>query len=293
MKQNMNSRKFLWKLLKGTAFAFGFLALPSAAQSLTLKVERRENVASYAIASGDIDVGDDKLIQGALIGGPDIEFIVFNSPGGDVDTAMKIGRIIRSSNTSTMVAPRGDCLSSCLLMFIGGVKRNVPESAQLGSHQFYWRSGETPHNAASISQSMIASIMRYFIEMKIDTEALVYITDTPPDEMFVFSEHALVKFNLTTPRKPNASEISRDVYIRDCVETHDDTTLTSDYCTPENRWQFVTVHKFMEDHPEYKKGTPLYTRLDEAVRAIQGKATDPFDPSVLEDAHARVRTAKQ
>ncbi len=62
-------------------------------------------------------------------------FIKLNSRGGDVATAMKIGRIIRNSRGHTMVEGNATCASACVLLFAAGVSRVVFEGGKIGIHR--------------------------------------------------------------------------------------------------------------------------------------------------------------
>ena len=76
--------------------------------------------------------------------------IVINSPGGDVDAAMQIGKAIREAGLSvavgrtvavegkpgrTVVQDGTICSSACTLILAGGVRRYAPQQARLGVHQ--------------------------------------------------------------------------------------------------------------------------------------------------------------
>ncbi len=76
--------------------------------------------------------------------------VVINSPGGDVDAAMQIGRAIRDAGLDvavgrtaavegrpgrTVVLDGTICSSACTLILAGGVRRYAPPQARLGVHQ--------------------------------------------------------------------------------------------------------------------------------------------------------------
>jgi hypothetical protein len=92
--------------------------------------------------SGRIVPGDAKRFEELLAKeGPSISGLALRSPGGDVDEAMKIGRIVRAKLLRTVApissaegnvcfmrglpehAPECVCLSSCFLVYAGGVTR--------------------------------------------------------------------------------------------------------------------------------------------------------------------------
>jgi hypothetical protein len=57
--------------------------------------------------------------------------IFLNSTGGDVTAAMKIGRIVRKYDGWTIIDGNNKCYSSCALIFIAGVIRNINGKGEL------------------------------------------------------------------------------------------------------------------------------------------------------------------
>lgn len=102
------------------------------ARALTL--ERR---GALLFAGGELgnDLG---AFEQALAAPPAAQAVVFtNSPGGDLWTAIRIGRLIADRGLTTVLA--GRCLSACAIMFAGGRERRVaagvgPGEARLGIH---------------------------------------------------------------------------------------------------------------------------------------------------------------
>lgn len=50
-----------------------------------------------------------------------------------------------------------------------------------------------------------------------------------------------------------------------------------------------TVPAFLAQHEEYKPGNPLFIALDAEVKKLQAESSNPFDPQILQKAHATVR----
>jgi ATP-dependent protease ClpP protease subunit len=88
-------------------------------------------------------------IQGQIIAGTGARFeialarlqqrepliVELNSQGGDVATALKMGRMIRSSRGHTVINGDATCASSCVLLFGAGVSRFVVDGGKLGIHR--------------------------------------------------------------------------------------------------------------------------------------------------------------
>lgn len=99
--------------VRALALVLGLAAGGAAAMTL----ERR---GPLLFAGGE--VGNDLVrFEQALSSGA-VETVVFgNSPGGDLWTAIRIGRLIADRGLRTVAA--GRCLSACAIMFVGGRER--------------------------------------------------------------------------------------------------------------------------------------------------------------------------
>ena len=49
--------------------------------------------------------------------------VVLNTRGGNVDAALKMGRLIRKHGLNTYLAPKSECASACIFILIGGITR--------------------------------------------------------------------------------------------------------------------------------------------------------------------------
>jgi hypothetical protein len=71
-----------------------------------------------------------------------IRTVVLNSPGGSVNDALTMGRLIRERKFATEVEAGKYCASSCPLVFAGGIERRAGERAMIGVHR--WRRSVRP-----------------------------------------------------------------------------------------------------------------------------------------------------
>lgn len=107
------------------------VALAGPAAALTLEAEGRTLVVSG-------EVGNDLPAFEQALDDTKADTVLFvNSPGGDLWTGMRIGRLIASRGLATVVA--GRCLSACAIMFLGGRERRFADAfrttpAYLGLH---------------------------------------------------------------------------------------------------------------------------------------------------------------
>jgi len=72
-------------------------------------------------------VADDYLVfKNALSPGTVRRIVFINSPGGDLWTGMRIGRMIADNKLDTVIA--GNCISACSIMFMGGDRRTFSDA---------------------------------------------------------------------------------------------------------------------------------------------------------------------
>jgi len=167
-------------------------------------------------AFGSIEVGDDErfidFLQSLEI--PPRTPVYINSTGGDVDTAISIGRTIRDHWFSTHIGQsvlggdydggflkkrkiiNGNCMSAATLVFLGGRLRYLGEGAQFGVHQFSFRNPSPEHIARS--QILSAKIARYVIDMGIRAEFLEIASTTPNSEIKILPLNDLEPLNVVT-----------------------------------------------------------------------------------------------
>jgi hypothetical protein len=177
------SKVILWRqglIRLGLAIAMGLAAFSAAAMedppddgpTMRFVVVRSSapgcepNCPEWISAEGTIEAGTPALLKRLLktLGGRPLPIVV-NSPGGNVDAALQLGRMVRKNKLDIAVgitefsgcSPgmkncRGNdakdqtysgvahdsgamCNSACPLMFAGGIRRVVGEWAYLGVHQ--------------------------------------------------------------------------------------------------------------------------------------------------------------
>jgi hypothetical protein len=91
-----------------------------AAQAMTVQVQ-----GNVVFATGPVE--DDLAKFEAAFEKPDIDTVAFvNSPGGDLWTGLRVGRLIASRGFSTVAA--GSCVSACSIMFMGGKQRSFSDA---------------------------------------------------------------------------------------------------------------------------------------------------------------------
>ncbi len=153
------------------------------------------------VAEGVIEPGAAARLADELDArGLSIRTVSFDSPGGALDDAIAMGRLIRERRLATEVADGAVCASSCPLAVAGGQVRMAGPAAVIGVHQFYAtaRSGAAPAAVMADVQLTTARVSRHLIEMGIDPAIWLHALDTPPQQLYYFSPHELEKYRFVT-----------------------------------------------------------------------------------------------
>lgn len=99
-------------------------------------------------------------------GGDPIVFVFLDSKGGELVSAMAIGRLLRDVAARTWVTENSECSSACIFILASGVERNVSPGARLGIHRPYFESDYFAGLTAKEAQtrySALAKTSRLFL----------------------------------------------------------------------------------------------------------------------------------
>ncbi|MDW6023518.1 hypothetical protein SAZ10_17345 [Mesorhizobium sp. BAC0120] len=134
-----------------------------------------------------------------------VKTVVLNSPGGSVQDALEMGRLIREKGLGTLVEKGGYCASSCPLVFAGGATRTAQKGAFVGVHQVIALpvTGAALANADDrasfdLAQKISAECQRHLVEMGVDPRVWIHAMETPPDKIFYFTSDELEQLRLVT-----------------------------------------------------------------------------------------------
>ncbi len=153
------------------------------------------------LAEGSIDGGAVSRLAAALEArGDHVRVVSLNSPGGSLDDAIAMARLIRDKSVSTEVVDGALCASSCPLVLAGGLVRTVGPKANVGVHQFYvaTKAQTAPAQVMADAQMTTARISRHLIDMDIDPALWLHALDTPPQSLYYFSPEEMAGYRLVT-----------------------------------------------------------------------------------------------
>ena len=197
-------------LCKAIVFALALLLTNAYSAEIRLKGVDQSIVAVEF--TGEIQASDfdalRRLIEPRLATNNSFRWIFLNSPGGDVATAMKIGRYIRRLEFDTNVNESSRCLSSCVFILAAGLDKNVSGTNIIGIHRPFGTSvgSVSREDATRTYREMTAQIYAYFNEMNIPQSLSEEMLRIPPEDMKMLTFDQTMRFGLVG-KDPVAQEI--------------------------------------------------------------------------------------
>jgi hypothetical protein len=196
------------------AIALGALPVPAAAATVAAVDSGRPDVAVFVL-EGNI-VGGETLALEALVGKlpPNRPAaIILNSPGGNLDEGMKLGRFFYRARISTFVLGHGGgCYSACAAAFLGGrdgqgrPSRIKMTGGNLGFHQF--TRTRTPEQAAKkytkadmeqelfVTRAIALNIIQYLSDIGEEMSFLHLMLKAPAAEITLLSNEEAVTYGI-------------------------------------------------------------------------------------------------
>ncbi|WP_423823279.1 hypothetical protein V5738_04830 [Salinisphaera sp. SPP-AMP-43] len=144
-------------------------------------------------------------LQGEITSGDHFDFdhindkplVILNSVGGNMETAMALGRELRKADARAIVRKTEVCISACVFVFAGAVDRTV--FGRIGIHRPYpTRTGdETQEQAQQEFKQMKSKSQRYLEQMNISVSLLNEMIRVPSSRVHYLSDGELAKLGLT------------------------------------------------------------------------------------------------
>ena len=140
--------------------------------------------------------------------------VFLNSPGGSVDEALEIGKLIRKYQLATNVAQGDECLSSCFLLFMSGVSRSMSENfyrnielreeyqvstenVPVGIHRMFYESKDFSELSADEASVMYreknSEIESYLKNVGTPDYFIDKMNNTPSDKMFILTRSVILE----------------------------------------------------------------------------------------------------
>ena len=219
-----NIRDFLG-VLRATLIA-PIITIVSINYAAAGQTERFEVVGSTLFIDLDVEYYEDdwasdearrdhKIITSITFENPEIVLVVLTGQGGSYFDALIAARRFRNLGLATEA--RGDCLSSCALMFMGGRERKLYKDATLGFHrmstdvaymqsayeekrqQFGW-ANEFAFAEWNYKQGQMDArdVLELAVEQGISPMAVVQFLSADAEDMWYPDRDEIVQYNITT-----------------------------------------------------------------------------------------------
>jgi hypothetical protein len=124
--------------------------------------------------------------------------VVLDSPGGDVDAAIAIGRMLRGRGALAHILPQGLCASACVLLLAGATNRIVAAGARVGVHRLYTAStSHKNYDALQLEYRQLESKVKgYLREMNVPETLYDAMMQFPSENIHFLSRSELESYHL-------------------------------------------------------------------------------------------------
>lgn len=132
--------------------------------------------------------------------------VTFDSPGGNVLTAIQLGRMIRALGLDTLQVRQMECASACSLAFMGGVKR-FADPGSIGVHRssFSSNAAVSTDDAVAGVQALTANIISYLNDMGVDPKLLAVALSYDKSDIRYLSASEMAELRVTNMDVAQAS----------------------------------------------------------------------------------------
>ena len=139
-----------------------------------------EDQPDVILLSADITETTPSDFDRALAARPGARIVALNSPGGSVDSALKVAFEVNRRGLTTFVPQDMGCYSACAYIFLAGLGRQV--AGELGVHQI---SSEIADLV--LAQTTLGDVLDALQQFGVRQPVISHMLRTPPDDMYVFS----------------------------------------------------------------------------------------------------------
>ena len=150
----------------------------------------------FVRVEGEFERGDGEKFESVVSRLPLLMVVVIlNSPGGDLESGLQIGKEINVRGYSTAVEREKLCASACALTWLAGDKRFMEPTSQIG---FDAASVSGSHSVTGEGNAVIGA---YLNSIGVSMAAIRYITRSSPTDLQWLSIRDAMRFgiNVTIP----------------------------------------------------------------------------------------------
>ena len=179
------ARRALSRLLPAVALA-ATVMIPSAANAAHISAVHTD-VGPIITLTGEIVSGDYERFEEQLQRFPEARIVYMQSEGGDVSSALNIGKAMHERQMRAVVRDRDYCLSACALAWLGSPSRTLFSNSQVGFHAA-WRPDGIDLVEDAVGNAMIG---HYINSLGLSVDAVVFATHARPDRLaYIPTQHS-------------------------------------------------------------------------------------------------------
>jgi len=189
--------------------------------------------------------------------------IINNSPGGNIETAKKISRIIRKNKLSTWIPKDKYCSSACLYVFVGGICRMG--QGKIGIHRgfspYSYQRRRSLEEVRDTTDSSFDDDVKFFGEMNTRSSLVSILNQVPYWTMKVLSHDEKLQYGFYSTIEEYELERLEEVAMNTGKSKDDLMTSLVDRYYEINRndlwkrliskWTWITFKK--NENPKYLK----------------------------------------
>jgi len=124
-----------------------------------------------------------------------------DSQGGELFATLEIGRLMRAEGASIAVGPGASCLSSCVFLLMGAIKRHISGDARVGIHRPSLstpqarggRQGSEDEIVAALSEQLVL----YAHQMRVPRTIIDAMMVVPPHRVELLSASELATYGIS------------------------------------------------------------------------------------------------
>lgn len=120
-----------------------------------------------------------------------------DSAGGDVDTAIKMGDLLKEYYYEAVVRKTAKCLSSCVIILGSSANRSIQPGGVVGVHRIYSSGGTESAARTTKDFEKFGNLVRSrFQDVGVSPDLWDVMLKTPPEDIRVLSEQEISKYGL-------------------------------------------------------------------------------------------------
>ncbi|MBY2910871.1 hypothetical protein [Rhizobium leguminosarum] len=260
----------------------------NTAAAITYERLSLDNGGRLLVIKGEFEPSDDPMKLVAVYSEYQPTVISFDSNGGSVVAAIKIGRAIRALSANTVQIRSTQCASACALAFLGGVKRSA-EAGSIGVHQASFSDDAALDNKTAVAtvQTMTGEIIGYLSDMGVSPNLLRLSLSIESSDMRYLTTAEMRDWNIITSNDAVTAHAAPFLQPADNPVSSPspkvEATVTAPRTSRDNALEFIrryheswsrdnsTALAFM--HEAYEDQVTFYGKLVDRDAVMKDKAT--------------------